>query len=352
MSFSAQHVCDHFPQLVLSCTDNKVKFSQISAIDDYGHTSLVFADTAEQLEKLLTTRLPSVVVTRPELASLIESNKTCVITVQNVRVAQALIKQKYADYANFDKEWPDIHPSAVIHPSSKLGSNVRIGPNSIIGESVVIGDNTSIRANCVIEREVKIGQFCTIHSLVNIGFACTVGDRVIIRPGVIIGNEGFGFAKDEQSRYHRIPHTGTVEIHDDVQIGTNCNIDRGTYGATVLSRGVKLDSLCHIAHNVKIGEDTLLVSQSGIAGSSIVGKRVVMSGQTGVLDHKSIVDDAVLLHRCGVTEDIDSPGMWAGTPPKPFKEYVSNLNSFQKLKRLEQKIDKKLERLEKLLKES
>ena len=242
---------------------------------------------------------------------------------------------------------PDIHPSAVIHQSATFGDNVRIGPNVVIGENVTVGSNTIIRNNSVIERNAVIGNDCIIHSLVNINQACYIGNRVIIRPGVIIGNEGFGFAQDAEGRYQRIPHTGTVEINDDVQIGSNCNIDRATYGKTIIQRGVKIDSLCHIAHNVNVGEDTLFVSQCGVAGSTRIGKKVILSGQTGVLDHMTIADNAVLVHRCGVTEDVDSAGLWAGTPPKPFKEYVSNLNPGSKIKRLERKLNNKIAELEK-----
>ncbi len=351
MTFSAQHVCDHFPELVVSSTNTDKQFSHICSADDYDSASLVFVDNADQLPDP-SAPLPSVIVTRSELASKFEAKKPSVIAVRNVRLAQALMKQKYADYANFDNEWPEIHPSAVIHSTAKLGRNIHIGANTVVGKNAKIGDNTSIRANCVIEHDAIIGESCVIHNLVNIGFACKIGDRVIVRPGAIIGNEGFGFAQDDQKHYHRIPQTGIVEIHDDVQIGSNCNIDRATYGATIISRGVKIDALCHIAHNVFIDEDALFVAQSGVAGSSNIGKRVIASGQTGILDHRTVVDDAILVHRCGVTEDVDSPGMWAGTPPKPFKEYVGNLNGYKKLKRLEERINKKLERLEEHLKGS
>ena len=219
----------------------------------------------------------------------------------------------------------------------------------VIGADASIGNNTIIRANSVIERGVVIGDDCIIHALVNVNQHCQIGDRVILRPGVIIGNEGFGFAQDDKRHYHRIPHTGIVRIEDDVQIGSNGNIDRATYGETVIKRGVKIDAQCHVAHNVVVDEDTLFVAQCGIAGSTKIGKNVILSGQTGTLDHRTIADNAVLVHRCGVTEDITGPGLWAGTPPKPMKEYVRNLNPVDKMKKLERKLNEKINALEEKL---
>lgn len=344
MTYSAQQVCNHISNLVVKCINTNRRFSHISAVDNYDDSSLIFVGNDQQLTEL-NDPLPSVIVTRPDFVTTLEKKDASVIAVENVRLAQALIKQKYSDYEAFDAEWPNVHPSAVIHKSAQLGNGVHIGANTVIGKNVTIGDNTSIRANCVIEHDAVIGESCVIHNLVNVSFGCKLGDRVIVRPGAIIGNEGFGFAQDQDHHHHRIPQTGIVEIGDDVQIGSNCSIDRGTYGKTTIARGVKIDALCHIAHNVSIDEDTLFVAQSGVAGSSNIGKRVIASGQTGILDHRTVVDDAILVHRCGVTEDVTSPGMWAGTPPKPFKEYVSNLNSYQKLKKLEKRIDEKLAKL-------
>lgn len=347
MTFNIQQIYDVIPELIIQRSDKTCTFTKISSIEEYDTSSLVFISSAEQASGVTNTP-PAVVITNNDAIQTLakQLKKSCVIIVNNVRLAQAMVKSHFDDYDARDNEWPDIHPSAAIHPSATLSDGVRIGPNVVVGENANIGTNTIIRSNSVIERNVVIGNDCIIHSLVNINQACYIGNRVIIRPGVIIGNEGFGFAQDSDGRYHRIPHTGTVEINDDVQVGSNSNIDRATYGKTIIQRGVKIDSLCHIAHNVTVGEDTLFVSQCGVAGSTKIGKKVILSGQTGVLDHKTIADNAVLVHRCGVTEDIDSAGLWAGTPPKPFKEYVSNLNPAAKIKRLERKLNNKIAELE------
>jgi len=173
-----------------------------------------------------------------------------------------------------------------------------------------------------------------------------LGARVTVQAGAVIGSEGFGFAPDQEKRYHRIPHTGYVVLEDDVHVGANSCIDRGTYGATRIARGVKIDNMVHIAHNVEVGEDSLLTAQTVIAGSSKLGKRVIASGQTGILDHKTIADDTVLVQRCGVADDITTSGMWAGTPARPFREYVRGLGLSKKLAKLEQKLKELQQRID------
>jgi len=339
MSNSIQQLCEQFSELIIGLRHADGNFDSVDSAGSHTSGSLIFASEEAQLPSADAVA-PAVIVTTKSLAEKVVAKQQCVIVVQDVRLAQAIIKQHYADYDPSDSEWPSIHPSAVVHPSAQLGEGVRIGPNSVIGKDVKIGDASQIRANCVIEHGAQIGQSCIINNLVNVGYECTLGNNVILRPGVIIGNEGFGFAHDEARRYHRIPHTGTVEIHDDVQIGANCNVDRGTYGTTVISRGVKIDALCHIAHNCFIGEDTLFVAQCGVAGSSNVGKRVIASGQTGIIDHMNVADDAVLLHRCGVIEDIPTAGKWAGKPARPFKEYVRGLTLQKQIDRLKKQLQK------------
>jgi len=337
MNHSVRELCEQFATHIINSQNTEGEFQSIDGVENYHDRSLIFVAEQPQVPDF-TVAKPAVLVTSAGLAQELDDDELCVIVVRDVKLAQAYIKQHYDDFDCTDPDWEDIHPSAIIHPSVKLGKGVRVGANSVVGKNTVIGDNSIIRANCVVEHDVTIGSDTTVHNLANIGYGCVLGSRVIIRPGVIVGNEGFGFAKDDKHHYQRVPHTGTVEIQDDVQIGSNCNIDRGTYGKTIIARGVKIDALCHVAHNVLVDEDALFVAQTGVAGSSNIGKRAILSGQTGVIDHMNIADDAVLVHRCGVTEDIPTAGVWAGTPPKPFREYVRNLS-------LDKKIEKILKRI-------
>ncbi len=331
MAFSVATIVSRFSELIISAHHiDGVEFDGIDSVERCANTSLVFVDAAGQLPE----NPVAVVVTVDEVAGSLARDGRCVLVVENVRLAQALIKQSFQDYDHKDEEWEQIHASAHIHPSASVEPNVRIGPNVVIGKNVRIASGTHVRANAVIERDVVIGKDCVINAQVNIGYNCTLGDRVNVHSGVVIGNEGFGFAQDEQRNYHRIPHTGWVAIGNDVQIGANSNIDRGTYGPTTIGDGVKLDSLCHVAHNVHIDEGTLFASQACIAGSTYIGKRVMASGQVGILDHLKVADNTVLVHRTGVTESITEAGMYAGVPAKPFKEYVRALAVTRKVEKL------------------
>ena len=182
-----------------------------------------------------------------------------------------------------------------------------------------------------------------------LGFECELGSDVIIRAGTILGSEGFGFAQDEKRRNHRIPQMGKVVIEDRVVIGANCCLDRGTHGATRIGSGTVMDNLCHIAHNVEIGEDCILTAMLCVAGSTKIGKRVVTSGQTGILDHLNVVDDVALVQRAGVASDIETPGAYAGTPLVPLKEYMKShaaLRRLVALRKTVRQLEKRLAALE------
>lgn len=342
MNFTSKELIAEFAELVLSTHGEHTEFNHAASCALANQTSLVFLQNIEQ-----APAQAAVVVTTESLADELKATTSAfLVCVPNVRLAQAKMKQRYDDYLAADTEWDAIHDSAVIHKSSSLGKGCRVGPNAVIGANCVFGDNVVVRANAVIEHGVHIGRDSIIHAGVNIGYDTEIGERSTVQAGTTIGTEGFGFAPDADNHYHRIPHTGRVVIEDDVHIGANSCIDRGTYGATRIARGVKIDNLVHIAHNVEVGEDTLLTAATVIAGSSKIGKRVIASGQAGVLDHKTVADDAVLVQRCGVSEDIPSGGMWAGTPAKPFKEYVRTLGLGKKVARLEQKLKELQHRLD------
>lgn len=338
MAHQTQELSKQFPDLIETSFGEHCSFDNISGFEFQNSNSLIFIQNIDQFD---INKVPAAIVTTHKVATELETRyQGFIACVADVKVAQALIKQHFDDYQVSDLEWPAIHATAIIHKSVKLGQNCRIGPNVTIGKDCKIGDNVIVRANAVIEHSVAIGNDSIINSLANIGYGCELGERVIVQSSCVIGNEGYGFATDKSGRHHRIPHTGNVVLHDDVHIGSGTCIDRGTYGSTVVNRGVKIDNLCHIAHNVEVGENCLIVAQCGIAGSSVIGKRVMMSGQTGVLDHKTIADDCVFVLRAAVTKDITQTGMWAGIPARPFKEHVRELRLSKKIQSLEKEIRK------------
>lgn len=300
--------------------------------------SLVFASSAAQVVQSIAAK-PSVVVTSEQLSSNIDLQHCSVLLAEDVPLAHAILRQHYHDRnVRNTLEWGRIHPSAVIHATALVPEDVVVGPGCVIGKNVCIGRRSVIMAGVIIEFDAVLGEDCVLHPRVVLGYNCILGKRVIIKSGAIIGAEGYGFSCDEKGRNHRIPQMGKVAIGDDVVIGANCTIDRATYEKTSIGNGCKLDALCHIAHNVSLGEDCMLVAQTGIAGSCVVGDRVLCSGQTGILDHMHVVSDSVLVLRCGVTEDIREPGMYAGTPAQPFREYKRNIVAAKRLAQLRQEV--------------
>ncbi len=323
--------------LILELRGDDAEFSGFAGYDDYTGKDVLFVDDPSRLESIKRTP-PAGIVVDAKNADTLNGCGLNVLIASNVSLAHALIRQAYDDIDPHDSEWPRIHPSSVIHESAEIPESATIGPNVVIGGKVTIGERVAIHAGSVIERDVIIGPDTIVQSKVFIGWGCRIGARVRIKPGTTIGGEGFGLAPDEHKHYHRIPHRGIVVIEDDVIIGANCNIDRATYTETRIGRRCRLDALCHVAHNVVIDEDCLLVAQTGLAGSVRFGKRVIASGQTGAIDHKTVTDDVVLVHRAGVTEDITEPGMYAATPTQPYREYMKNLTVSRKLHELRKKV--------------
>ncbi len=203
---------------------------------------------------------------------------------------------------------PGVHPSAVVHPTAKIGPGAHIGPYVVVGENVTIGANAVLLAHVVLYRGVTIGDnfFGHAHSVVREN--CRIGDNVLLQNGVIIGADGFGFAKTAEGRWHKIPQPASVVIGDDVEIQANSCIDRASVGETRIGRGVKVDNLVQVGHGSQVGEDALLCAQVGLAGSSEIGNKVILTGQVGVVGHCKVGDNAIVTPQSGVANDIESRG--------------------------------------------
>jgi UDP-3-O-[3-hydroxymyristoyl] glucosamine N-acyltransferase len=257
-----------------------------------------------------------------------------IITSKNIGLSHAKLKQRYAAHDYAQTGWERIHPSAHIHESVHLPEGIRIGPNVVIEKGVKIGAASHIMANVVLQHGAIIGNNCQIHPGVIIGWGCMIGNDCQILANSVIGGEGFGFAQDQYFNHHAIPQTGKVIIGDRVVIGALNTIDRATYGATKIGNGCIFDNICHVAHNVEIGENCIILSGFLCAGSSILGNRVVASGGTMIKDHVKICDNTYLVHRAGVIKDITTPGMYAGSPIQPMKKYVQNKAIYEELTEL------------------
>lgn len=246
-----------------------------------------------------------------------------------------------------------IADTARIHHSANLGKNVRVGENAVVSDGATVGDNCTIFPNVFIGKDVRIGNECTLYSNTSIYHQVIIGDRVIIHSGAVIGSDGFGFAK-EGPKYIKMPQIGSVQIDDDVEIGANCTIDRGSMGMTVIERGVKLDNLIHLAHNVRVGEDTAIAAQTGISGSTTIGKRNMIGGQVGLAGHISTGDDVILTAKAGIIKSVKSSQMMSGFPPASHREWRTNQAALrhgaemrQELKKLKKQVADLMEQMDK-----
>jgi len=236
-----------------------------------------------------------------------------------------------------------LHPTAVIAASARLAAGVAVGPYAVIEESVAIGEGTQIGAFCFLGRGSRVGEACVLHPRVTLYPGVRLGKRVVVHSGAVIGSDGFGYVFAGEG-YEKFPQIGGIEIDDDVEIGANATLDRGSLGSTRIGTGTKLDNLVHVAHNVTIGEHTVIAAQTGISGSCTIGRRVVLGGQVGIADHCRLEDGCIVGAQAGVPtgKTIRSGQFVWGTPARPletFKELhglVARLpDLFARLKKIE-----------------
>lgn len=237
-----------------------------------------------------------------------------------------------------------IHATAVIHPSCRIGSAVTIGPYAVLDQGVEIGEGTEIGSGCSIGPATRIGTECRIFPNVTIRESTLIGNRVTIQPGAVIGSCGFGYQTDERGRHIFLKHLGRVVIEDDVDIGANTTIDRARFKETRIKRGTKIDNLVQIAHGVKVGEDNLIVSQTGIAGSTETGKHVVLGGQVAINGHIKLASGVIVTARSGVSKSITQAGKYGGVPAISLAEYNRNAVHLRT-------IDKQIKRIDALEKQ-
>lgn len=238
-------------------------------------------------------------------------------------------------------QYPEgVHPAAVIHPSARIGKRASIAAGVVIEADVTIGEHCTLLPYVVIYRDVKIGNNFFAHSHVSIREKSEIGNNVLLHNGVVIGSDGFGFAKDDDGRWLKIQQSGKVIIEDDVEIQANSCIDRASLGETRIRRGTKIDNLVQVGHNCIIGENSMLCAQVGLAGSTELGRNVILAGQVGVAGHCSIGDNAVATAQSGIPNSVDAGKLVSGYPAIDNKQWLRSVAVFNRLPELARAIRK------------
>ena len=287
----------------------------MAALDAAGSHDVSFLGNEKYHGQFLQTRAAAVIVSRGVTDG---PEATALIAVDNPSLAFAVVVRHFAAAAR--QFAPGIHPQAFVDPSAVLDpAKVRVQAGAVVLAGAVVGDGSDIGPNSVVSEDAVIGKDCRIMANASIRERCVLGDRVILQPGAVIGSDGYGY-EFHDGRHVKIDQVGIVEISDDVEIGANTTIDRARFGKTVIGEGSKIDNLVQIGHNVVIGKHCLIISQTGISGSSQLGDYVTAAGQVGIAGHVTIGSKAVLSGRTGVTANLPGGEVYAGKPALPIRE--------------------------------
>jgi UDP-3-O-[3-hydroxymyristoyl] glucosamine N-acyltransferase len=290
-------------------------------------------------------------------SSIVLVNKSFVPSA-NIEATLIKVENSYEAFASLlrlvDQARPrkkGIHATAIIEATAKLGSDVFIGPYTYVGENCIIGDGCSIYPHVYIGDNTKLGKNCTVNPGVKIYHDCIIGESCIIHAGTVIGSDGFGFAPQSESEFMKIPQLGNVVLEDHVEIGANVAIDRATMGSTIIRKGVKLDNLIQIGHNVEVGENTVMAGQTGIAGSTKVGKNCMFGGQVGLAGHIKIANGTKIGAQGGILGDVKEENTAIiGSPAIEVKQFLRSSVIFKKLPEMKIKIDSLEKEIESLKK--
>ncbi len=285
----------------------------VAAIQEAGPEEITFVARPDYAKFLATSRAGAFIVS-PKLQ---ETPRPLIVT-PDPYLAYAKIAAVFAPPL---ARWPGISNQAVLGRNCTFGADVSIAPFVCLGDEVKLGDRVTLMPGVVVGSGTVIGADTILHANVTVYHGCTLGERVIVHSGTVIGADGFGFAPDGAT-FLKIPQLGTVVIEDDVEIGANCTIDRGALGETRIGRGTKIDNLVMIAHNVVVGENSIIVAQVGISGSTRVGRNVMLAGQVGIVGHVEIGDGVRIGAKSGVPHSVPAGSVVTGSPALPHREFL------------------------------
>jgi UDP-3-O-[3-hydroxymyristoyl] glucosamine N-acyltransferase len=317
--------------------DGSIDIHRVAGLDEAAPGDLTFLSNPKYQPRLRSTRASAIIL----------SDAAPPIEIPSLRVADPYLAFAQAVdlfYSSPEQE-PGIHPTAVIGRTARLGQNPRIGPFCFVQDGVEVGDNAVLHSHVSIYRGARIGADFVAHSHVSVREHSVIGDRVCLQNGVVIGSDGFGFARRGDGSYRKITQAGKVILEDDVEVQANATIDRAAIGETRIRRGAKIDNLVQVGHGSSVGENSLLCAQVGLAGSTKVGSNVILTGQVGVAGHCTIGDNVVATAQTGIPSDVEPGVTVSGYPAMDNKRWLKCSVLFNKLP----EINKSLQKLQRTL---
>ena len=343
MEFSAEQIAEILKGKIIG--EPTITVNGLAKIEE-GRTGTLSFLSNPKYENYIYTTASSICIVNDSFIPSKALPKT--LTLIKVEDAYACFAKLLEVYSNLSKKQAVIEQPTFVDESAKIAPGVYLGAFTYVGKNVEIGENCSIYPNTYLGDNVKIGKQTTLYSGVSIYDACTIGENCILHAGVVVGSDGFGFAPDEHGVYQKIPQIGNIIIEDNVEIGANSTIDRATMGSTIIRKGVKIDNLCQVAHNVEIGENTAMAAQVGIAGSAKIGKRVMIGGQAGISGHLEIADETKIVAQSGVPSSVKKAITLMGSPSFPIDDFKRSFIGFRKLPQLMNRISELEAKLEAL----
>lgn len=313
----------------LGCTldgDGNVEITGVNTLDRSGPGDLTFLSNRKYTPLVKTTEADAIIIAN-DFGSVLLPALRC--DNPYLTFAQALER-----FYTPPRPRPGVHPTAVIAASAKIGSNASIGPYTVVGEDVQIGSNAVLHSHVVIYCGARIGDDFYAHSHSVVREFCQIGNRVILQNGVVIGGDGFGFAKRRDGTHYKMVQSGIAVIEDDVEVQTNSAVDRATVGETRVKRGAKLDNMVQVGHAAVVGEDSILCAQAGVGGSSHLGKNVLLAGQVGLAGHLTIGDNAIATAQSGIPNDVPANTIVSGYPAIENRQWLRCAAVFNKLPEL------------------
>ena len=323
--------------------DGEVEISGIASIEEARAGEITFIANPKYIPKLSETRASAVIVSK----EVTQADKPLLcVTNPYLAFAKILILFSHKPYQS-----KGMDSNAWVSPTAKLGTELTLYPFVYVGDRCSIGDRVTLYPGAYVGEDSTIGEDSILYSNVSIYPGTAIGKRVILHSGVVVGSDGFGYVKEGKKNV-KIPQRGKVEIEDDVEIGANTTVDRATFGKTIVQRGVKIDNLVQVAHNVGIGEDSILCAQVGISGSTKIGSNVTLAGQVGVVDHIEIGDNVMVGAQAGVTHRLPPNQGYVGSPAMPHREFLHVNAVFSRLPEMRKRlieIEKRFKKIEEAL---